>query len=113
MIADRAFDDAQNPSGRGGGLTSPLQDTDRDDLLPCELRQRDASGRAWFVQDQLERPRLACRWMFSTTAVLAPCQARNDSGSLTPSFTGLVTTRNNAANNLVFMTSIISLVRLS
>ena len=29
--------------------------------------------------------------MFSTTVVLNPCQARNDSGSLTPSFTGLVT----------------------
>ena len=43
------------------------------------------------VQDQLESPRLACRWMSSTTAVLDACQARNDSGSLTPSFTGLVT----------------------
>src|SRR5262249_46212676 len=30
-------------------------------------------------------------WMFSTTVVLNPCQARNDSGSLTPSLTGLVT----------------------
>ena len=30
--------------------------------------------------------------MFSTTVVLNACQARNDSGSLTPSFTGLVTT---------------------
>jgi hypothetical protein len=29
--------------------------------------------------------------MFSTTVVLNPCQARNDSGSLTPSLTGLVT----------------------
>jgi hypothetical protein len=29
--------------------------------------------------------------MFSTTVVLNLCQARNDSGSLTPSFTGLVT----------------------
>jgi hypothetical protein len=29
--------------------------------------------------------------MPSTTAVLDACQARNDSGSLTPSFTGLVT----------------------
>jgi len=30
--------------------------------------------------------------MSSTTVVLNACQARNDSGSLTPSFTGLVTT---------------------
>ena len=30
--------------------------------------------------------------MFSTATVLNLCQARNDSGSLTPSFTGLVTT---------------------
>ena len=29
--------------------------------------------------------------MSSTTVVLDACQARNDSGSLTPSFTGLVT----------------------
>jgi hypothetical protein len=29
--------------------------------------------------------------MFSTTAVLNACQARNDSGSLSSSFTGLVT----------------------
>jgi hypothetical protein len=29
--------------------------------------------------------------MSSTTLVLDACQARNDSGSLTPSFTGLVT----------------------
>src|SRR3954469_16579184 len=43
------------------------------------------------VQGQLESAWLTCRWMFSTTAVLNPCQARNDSGSLTPSFTGLVT----------------------
>src|SRR3954463_115754 len=34
---------------------------------------------------------LACRWMSSATVVLDACQARNDSGSLTPSFTGLVT----------------------
>src|SRR5436853_6483218 len=40
---------------------------------------------------QLGRPRHACRWMSSTTAVLDPCQARNDSGSLTPILTGLVT----------------------
>ena len=31
--------------------------------------------------------------MSSTTVVLNACQARNDSGSLTPSFTGLVTGR--------------------
>src|ERR1700694_5805319 len=43
------------------------------------------------VQDQLESLWRACRWMFSTTVVLIPCQARSDSGSLTPSFTGLVT----------------------
>src|SRR5438309_9282563 len=43
------------------------------------------------VQGQLGSAWPACRWMFSTTAVLNPCQARNDSGSLTPSFTGLVT----------------------
>src|SRR5436305_2626062 len=43
------------------------------------------------AQDQLESPRRACRWMSSTTVALDACQARNDSGSLTPSFTGLVT----------------------
>ena len=72
-------------------LASLLQDLDRHDLLPCELCQGGASERALDVQDQLESPWLACRWMSSTTAVLNVCQARNDSGSLTPSFTGLVT----------------------
>src|SRR5829696_3397497 len=43
------------------------------------------------VQGQLGSAWLACRWMFSTTTVLNPCQARNDSGSLTPSLTGSVT----------------------
>jgi hypothetical protein len=45
---------------------------------------------------KLESAWLACRWMFSTTAVLNPCQARNDSGSLTPNLTGLVTTIQNS-----------------
>src|SRR5690348_2172620 len=36
---------------------------------------------------------LACRWMSSTTVVLNVCQARNDSGSLTPSLTGSVTAK--------------------
>ena len=50
-----------------------------------------ASQRALDVQDQLECAWLACRWMSSTTVVLNACQDRNDSGSLTPSLTGLVT----------------------
>jgi hypothetical protein len=38
--------------------------------------------------------------MFSTTVVLNVCQARNDSGSLTPSFTGLVTPRDSLDREL-------------
>ena len=91
VVADRPLGNAQDSRRLGLRLGSLLQDLDRHDLLPCELGQGGASERAWDVQDQLESPRLACRWMSSTTVVLNVCQARNDSGSLTPSFTGLVT----------------------
>jgi hypothetical protein len=68
-----------------------LEDLDRHDLLPCELGQGGASERAWDIPDQLESPWLACRWMISKTALLNLCQARNDSGSLSPILTGSVT----------------------
>src|SRR5512135_2090447 len=63
-------------------LASLPQDLDRHDLLPCEHGQGVASQRALDVQDQLESAWLACRSMSSTTVVLNPCQARNDSGVL-------------------------------
>ena len=78
-----------------------LQDLDRHDLLPCEHCQGGASERALDIQAQLGSAWLACRWMFSTTAVLNACQARNDSGSLTPSFTGLVTSRNDGGLDML------------
>ena len=91
VVPDRPLGNAQDSRRLALRLASLLQDLDRHDLLPCELCQGGASERALDVQDQLESPWLACRWMFSTTVVLNACQARNDSGSLTPSFTGLVT----------------------
>ena len=91
VVADRPLRDAQDSRRLGLRLASLLQDLDRHDLLPCERCQGGASQRALDVQDQLEGAWHACRWMSSTTAVLNLCQARNDSGSLTPSFTGLVT----------------------
>ena len=91
VVPDRPLGDAEDSRRLGLRLASLLQDLDRHDLLPCELCQGGASQRALDVQDQLESAWLACRWMSSTTVVLNACQARNDSGSLTPSFTGLVT----------------------
>ena len=91
VVPDRPLGDAEDPRRLGLRLASLLQDLDRHDLLPCELCQGGASQRALDVQDQLESPWRACRWMSSTTLVLDACQARNDSGSLTPIFTGLVT----------------------
>src|SRR4051794_4746561 len=91
VVADRPLGDAQDARRLALRLASLLQDLDRHELLPCEHRQGRASQRSVDVPDQLESPRLACRWMSSATTVLDACQARNDSGSLTPSFTGLVT----------------------
>ena len=91
VIPDRPLGDAQDSRRLAPRLVALVQNIDRHDLLPCELCQGDASERAWDVQNQLESPWRACRWMSSTTLVLDVCQARNDSGSLTPSFTGLVT----------------------
>ena len=91
VVADRPLRDAQDSRRLALRLASLLQDLDRHDLLPCEHCQGRASERAVDVPDQLESAWLACRWMSRTTVVLDACQARNDSGSLTPSFTGLVT----------------------
>src|SRR5512140_1276706 len=91
VVADRPLGDAQDSRRLALRLASLLQDLDRHDLLPCEHCQGRASERAVDVPDQLESAWLACRWMSRTTVVLDACQARNDSGSLTPSFTGLVT----------------------
>src|SRR5262249_22681140 len=77
VIPDRPFGDAEDPRRLGLRLASLLQDLDRHDLLPCEHGQGVASERALDVQDQLGSPWCACRWMFSTTVVLNPCQARN------------------------------------
>ena len=82
VIPDRPLGDAEDPRRLGLRLASLLQDLDRHDLLPCELGQGVASQRALDVQGQLGSAWLACRWMSSTTVVLNPCQARNDSGSL-------------------------------
>src|SRR4051794_6937203 len=91
VVTDRPLGDAQDSGRLALRLAALLQDLDRHDLLPCEHGQGVASERVVDVQDQLESAWLACRWMSSTTTVLDVCQARNDSGSLTPSFTGLVT----------------------
>jgi hypothetical protein len=60
-------------------------------VLPCELDQGGASQRALYVPERLVSAWLACRWISRTTSVRNPCQARNDSGSLTPRPTGSVT----------------------
>ena len=106
MIPDRPLGDAEDPRRLGLRLASLLQDLDRHDLLPCELGQGGASQRALDVQDQLGSAWLACRWMSSTTPVLNLCQARNDSGSLTPSLTGLVTRDGDAERPLPMTTRI-------
>ena len=98
VVPDRPLGNAQEVRRLAVGLASLLQDLDRHELLPCELCQGSASERALDIQDQLESPWRTCRWMFSTRAALNACQARNDSGSLTPSLTGLVTpTRSRSA----------------
>src|SRR5262249_26852907 len=91
VVAHRPLGDAQDARRLALRLAALLQDLDRHELLPCERCQGRASERSGNVQDQLESAWLACRGMSSTTAVLDACQARNDSGSLTPSLTGLVT----------------------
>ena len=91
VVPDRPLRHAQDSRRLALRLPSLLQNLDRHDLLPCELCQGSASERALDVQDQLESPRHACRWMSSATAALNACQARNDSGSLRPIFAGLVT----------------------
>ena len=91
MVAHGSFGDAEDPGRLPLRLTALLQYLDRHDLLPCERRQGSASELAVDVRVQLGSAWLACRWMFSTTAVLNACQARNDSGSLSSSFTGSVT----------------------
>ena len=97
VIPDRPLGDTEDSRRVGLRLASLVQDLDRHDLLPCELGQGVASRRSLDVQDQLGSTWLACRWMSSTTVVLNLCQARNDSGSLTPSFTGLVTRLNSGS----------------
>src|SRR3954447_23159705 len=93
VVADRPLGDAQDARRLALRLTALLQDLDRHDLLPCERCQGAASERVLDVRDPLGSAWHACRWISNTTAVLDACQARNDSGSLTPSFTGLVTVR--------------------
>ena len=109
VVADRPLRNTQESRRLALRLAALLQDLDRHDLLPCERCQGVASERAWDVQDQLESPRLACRWMSSTTVVLNVCQARNDSGSLTPSFTGLVTMRQQDGRELRGVVSSVAL----
>src|SRR5262249_29654073 len=92
VVSDRPLGNAQDAGRLGLGLAALLKDLDRHDLLPCELGQGGASERAWDLPDQLESPWLACRWMFSKTALLNLCQARNDSGSLSSILTGSLTT---------------------
>jgi len=73
VVSNGPFGNAQDSRRLALRLTALLQDLDRHDLLFCERCQGDASERAWDVQDQLESPRRACRWMFSTTAALNVC----------------------------------------
>ena len=52
MVSDRPFGDAEDSRRPGLRLASLVQDLDRHDVLPCELRQGSASERALDVQAQ-------------------------------------------------------------